>query len=261
MVLNPGAVVAGYTIEAVIGAGGMGTVYRARNPTLPRSDALKVLSSELSQDAHFRARFEREAELAATLDHPNIVTVYSRGETDDQLWIAMQYVAGSDADKELTQGRMSPQRAVHIIGEVAKALHYAHRRNLLHRDVKPANFLVAPGDERVFLADFGIARALDEVVGLTQTGMIMASVAYASPESLTGEPTDHRSDIYSLGCSLYRMLTGRAPYARSGGMAAAAAAHLTEPPPRATDVVPSLPAALDDVIATAMAKEPGRRYQ
>lgn len=261
MVLSAGAVVAGYTIEAVVGRGGMGTVYRARNPSLPRSDALKVLSSELSQDAHFRARFEREAELAATLDHPNIVTVYSRGETDDQLWIAMQYVAGSDADKELSQGRMSPQRAVHIVGEVAKALHYAHRRHLLHRDVKPANFLLAHNDERVFLADFGIARALDEVVGLTQTGMIMASVAYASPESLTGEPADHRSDIYSLGCSLYRMLTGRAPYARSGGMAAGAAAHLTEPPPRATDIVPSLPAAMDAVIATAMAKKPDERYQ
>jgi serine/threonine-protein kinase len=261
MALSAGAMVAGYTIEAVIGRGGMGTVYRARNPSLPRSDALKVLSSELSQDAHFRARFEREAELAATLDHPNIVTVYSRGETDGQLWIAMQYVAGSDVDKELSQGRMSPQRAVFIIGEVAKALNYAHRRHLLHRDVKPANFLLAPNDERVFLADFGIARALDEVVGLTQTGMVMASIAYASPESLTGEPADHRSDIYSLGCSLYRMLTGRSPFARTGGMAAAAAAHLTEPPPRATDLVPSLPAAMDAVIAKAMAKKPDERYQ
>lgn len=261
MVLNAGEVVAGYTIEAVLGAGGMGTVYRARHPTLPRSDALKVLSSELSQDTHFRARFEREAELAATLDHPNIVSVYNRGETDGQLWIAMQYVAGNDADKELAQGRMSPQRAVYVIGEVAKALDYAHRRQLLHRDVKPANFLLTPDDERVFLADFGIARALDEVVGLTQTGMIMASAAYASPESLTGEPTDHRSDIYSLGCSLYRMLTGRAPFARSGGMAAAAAAHLTESPPRATDIVANLPTALDGVIATAMAKEPNQRYQ
>jgi serine/threonine-protein kinase len=261
MVLSAGSVVAGYTIETVVGRGGMGTVYRARNPSLPRSDALKVLSAELSQDPHFRARFEREAELAATLDHPNIVTVYSRGETDGQLWIAMQYVAGSDADRELGQGRMSPQRAVHIIGEVAKALQYAHRRHLLHRDVKPANFLLAPNDERVFLADFGIARALDEVVGLTQTGMVMASVAYASPESLTGEPADHRSDIYSLGCSLYRMLTGRSPFARTGGMAAAAAAHLTEPPPRATDLVPSLPTAMDAVIATAMAKKPDERYQ
>ncbi|ORA51097.1 serine/threonine protein kinase [Mycolicibacterium celeriflavum] len=261
MVLSVGSVMAGYRIEAVLGAGGMGTVYKARNPTLPRSDALKVLSEQLSQDPHFRARFEREAELAATLDHPNIVTVYSRGETDGQLWIAMQYVAGSDADKELSQGRMTPARAVHIVGEVAKALDYAHRRHLLHRDVKPANFLLAPNDERVFLADFGIARALDEAVGLTQTGMVMASVSYAAPESLAGEGADHRADIYSLGCSLFRMLTGTSPFSRSGGMAAVAAAHLTEPPPRPTDVAPGLPAAMDAVIARAMAKNPNERYQ
>lgn len=261
MVLSAGSVMAGYRIEAVLGAGGMGTVYRARNPSLPRSDALKVLSEQLSQDPHFRARFEREAELAATLDHPNIVTIYNRGETDGQLWIAMQYVAGSDADKELSQGRMSPARAVHITGEVAKALDYAHRRHLVHRDVKPANFLLAPDDERVFLADFGIARALDEAVGLTQTGMVMASVSYAAPESLAGEGSDHRGDIYSLGCSLFRMLTGSSPFARSGGMAAVAAAHLTEAPPRPTDLAPALPAAMDAVIARAMAKNPNDRFQ
>ncbi|MGV0714552.1 serine/threonine-protein kinase [Mycolicibacterium sp. XJ662] len=261
MVLSVGSVMAGYRIEAVLGAGGMGTVYRARNPSLPRSDALKVLSEQLSQDPHFRARFEREAELAATLDHPNIVTVYSRGETNGQLWIAMQYVAGSDADKEIEQGRMTPARAAHIIGEVAKALDYAHRRHLLHRDVKPANFLLAPGDERVFLADFGIARALDEAVGLTQTGMVMASVSYAAPESLAGEGADHRADIYSLGCSLFRMLTGTSPFARSGGMAAVAAAHLTEPPPRPTALAPGLPSAMDAVIARAMAKNPNERFR
>src|SRR5690242_768755 len=202
MVLSVGTVVAGYTVEGVLGAGGMGTVYRARNPSLPRSDALKVLSAELSQDPQFRARFTREAELAATLDHPNIVTVYNRGETEQQqLWIAMQYVAGTDADAEIREGRMTPARAVHITTEVAKALDYAHRRQLLHRDVKPANFLLTADDEeRVFLADFGIARALDEAVGLTQTGMVMASVAYAAPASLGGLPVDHRADIYSLGC-------------------------------------------------------------
>lgn len=261
MVLSVGSVIAGYRIEEVLGAGGMGTVYRARHPSLPRSDALKVLSEQLSQDPQFRARFAREAELAATLDHPNVVTVYNRGETDGQLWIAMQYVAGSDADKEITQGRMTPARAVYIVGEVAKALDYAHRRHLLHRDVKPANFLLSHDDERVFLADFGIARALDETVGLTQTGMVMASVAYAAPEGLAGENIDHRADVYSLGCSLYRMLTGTSPFARSGGMAAVAAAHLTEAPPRPTTKVPGLPVAFDAVIAKAMAKNPNDRYR
>jgi eukaryotic-like serine/threonine-protein kinase len=145
MVLSVGTVVGGYRIQGVLGSGGMGTVYRAAHPALPRSDALKILSSEYSQDPQFRARFVREADLAAILDHPNIVAIYNRGETDDgQLWIAMQYVPGSDADKEITQGWMTPKRAVHIITELAKALDYAHERNLLHRDVKPANFLLAP---------------------------------------------------------------------------------------------------------------------
>lgn len=261
MVLPAGSTISGYVIEDVLGSGGMGTVYRARHPVLPRFDALKVLSSELSRDDHFRARFDREAELAATLDHPNIVTVYNRGEADGQVWIAMQYVAGSDAERELAGGRMTPQRAVHITSEVAKALDYAHRRNLLHRDVKPANFLLATDDERIFLADFGIARALDDAVNLTQTGTVMATIAYAAPETLAGEPADHRADIYSLGCSLYRMLTGTSPFSASGGMAAVAAAHLMAPPPRPTDVVANLPTAMDSVIARAMAKEPVHRYQ
>lgn len=261
MVLPAGSTISGYVIEDILGSGGMGTVYRARHPVLPRFDALKVLSSELSRDEHFRARFDREAELAATLDHPNIVTVYNRGEADGQVWIAMQYVAGSDAERELAGGRMTPQRAVHITSEVAKALDYAHRRNLLHRDVKPANFLLATDDERIFLADFGIARALDDAVNLTQTGTVMATIAYAAPETLAGEPADHRADIYSLGCSLYRMLTGTSPFSASGGMAAVAAAHLMAPPPRPTDVVATLPAAMDNVIAKAMAKEPAHRYQ
>jgi eukaryotic-like serine/threonine-protein kinase len=218
------------------------------------------MSAELSRDPDFRARFLREADLAATLDHPNIVEVYNRGETDEgQLWIAMQYVPGSDADKELKHGGMTAARAVHIVVEVAKALDYAHRRNLLHRDVKPANFLLAANDERVFLADFGIARALDDATKLTSTGTVLASVAYAAPESLTGQRLDSRADIYSLGCSLFQMLSGSTPFAGSG-WAGTAAAHLSQPPPRLTDRNPALPRAIDDVIAKAMAKEPDERY-
>ncbi|WP_285030225.1 serine/threonine-protein kinase [Mycolicibacterium sp. lyk4-40-TYG-92] len=265
---NPGDIVAGYTIESVLGVGGMGVVYKAKNPQLPRSDALKVLTTSIQGDGQFRERFLREANVAATLDHPNIVAVYSRGETEaGQLWIAMQYVAGTDADQEVRSGRMSPARAARIITEVAKALDYAHRRGIMHRDVKPANFLLAnaddPGDdERVFLADFGIARAFDDAAHLTTDGSVMASIAYAPPEALSGQHVDSRADVYSLACSFFVLLTGKTPYGGlPGGIAAIAAAHVTGEIPRVTDRVPHLPWALNEVIARGMAKDPNARYQ
>jgi serine/threonine protein kinase len=265
MSLPPGTVVAGYRIERVLGAGGMGTVYLAHHPSLQRRDAVKVLSAELSHDAQFRTRFLREAELAATLDHPNIVTVYDRGETPaGQLWIAMQFVDGTDAGAEVADTRMTVRRAVHIVTEVAKALDYAHSRKLLHRDVKPANFLLAgPAGprERVLLADFGIARALDDATGLTATGTVVATASYAAPETLEGQRVDHRADVYSLGCSLFRLLTGRTPYAEFGGMSATLMAHLLQPIPRATQFAPWLPPAIDDVFLRALAKAPEQRFQ
>jgi eukaryotic-like serine/threonine-protein kinase len=264
MPLSPGTILARYRIERALGSGGMGTVYLARHPSLPRSDALKVLSAELSQDPQFRARFIREADLAATLNHPNIVTVYDRGETEDgQLWIAMQYVEGSDANSELAQAEMTPARAAYIITEVAKALDYAHQRGVLHRDVKPANFLLSGpvGDqERVLLADFGIARALNEATRLTATGSFVTTIAYAAPETLHGGPVDQRADVYSLGCALFRLLTGRTPYGRLDAMSAIMAAHLFQPIPRATELKGSLPSAVDDVITRALAKDPAHRY-
>ncbi len=253
---------AGYRIERLIGAGGMGSVYLAANPVLPRHDALKVLDGELSHDPVFRARFIREADLAGTLDHPNIVTVHNRGETaDGKLWIAMQYVAGSDANRETEEGRMTPGLAVFVTGEVSKALDHVHRRKLIHRDVKPANFLISADGGRVYLADFGIARALDEAVRLTATGVVMATVAYAAPESLLSSDVDGRVDVYALGCSLYRMLTGVSPYSASRGVSAVMDAHLSKPPPRVTERVPALPKAIDEVIARAMAKDRDQRYQ
>ncbi|WP_102144046.1 serine/threonine-protein kinase PknH/PknJ [Mycobacterium hubeiense] len=258
-----GAVIAGYRVERVLGSGGMGTVYLTQNPELPRRDALKVLSAGLSRNPEFRARFIREADVASRLNHPNIVSVYSRGETDGQLWIAMQFVDGTDADAALRAGTMTPARAVHIVAEVAKGLDYAHRHNVVHRDIKPGNFLLSGpvGDtERVLLADFGIARALDDV-GLTATGALIATMAYAAPEVLAGTGIDGRSDVYSLGCSLFRLLTGKTPFAGANGPAAVMMAHLHQPPPRVTERVPGLPPELDGVIATAMAKDPAQRFQ
>lgn len=260
--LTSGSVFAGYRIERVLGAGGMGTVYLARSRDLPRYDAVKVLSPALSRDPNFRARFVREAEVAAGLSHPNIVSIYSRGEFEGQLWIAMQYVDGPDADSALKSGTMTPARAVYVVGEVAKALDYAHHHHVVHRDVKPANFLLSRdqgGQGRVLLGDFGIARALDDV-GLTMTGAIVATVAYAAPEVLAGAPFDGRADLYSLGCTLFRLLTGKTPYPGHNGMAAVVAAHLSQPPPRVTEWAPHLPQALDAVIARAMAKDPAARF-
>jgi eukaryotic-like serine/threonine-protein kinase len=217
--LAVGSVVAGYRIEGVLGSGGMGTVYLAQNPQLPRKDALKILSAELSGSADFRTRFVREAAVASTLDRPNVVSVYGRGETDDgQLWIAMQLVDGTDAEEALRTGAMTPARAVHIVGEVAKALDHAHQHKIIHRDVKPGNFLLSGhgAEERVLLSDFGIARALDDV-GLTATGSLMATIAYAAPEVIVGGQIDHRADLYSLGCKLFRLLTGHTPFAGANG--------------------------------------------
>ncbi|MEV6431566.1 serine/threonine-protein kinase [Nocardia sp. NPDC051463] len=265
MALRPGAIVGGYRVLQVLGAGGMGTVYLAQNPILPRRDALKVLSADLSTDGEFRARFEREANLAAGLDHPNIVAVYNRGEEDGQLWIAMQYVEGTDASEEAKKGPavMTPQRALRIVSEVGKGLDYAHRRGLLHRDVKPANFLLSAAeegdDERILLTDFGVAKSSDDGQDLTATGNFMATVAYAPPEQLVGTSLNHRADIYSLGCSFFKLLTGQNPYP-STMPAVVMMGHLHEPPPKLSSVRPGLPAALDGVIEKVMAKDPAHRY-
>lgn len=265
MALRPGAIVGGYRVLQVLGSGGMGTVYLAQNPILPRRDALKVLSADLSTDDEFRARFEREANLAAALDHPNIVAVYNRGEENGQLWIAMQYVDGVDAADEAKKGPavMTPQRALRIVSEVGKGLDYAHRRGLLHRDVKPANFLLSAAEEgdeeRVLLTDFGVAKSTEDGQDLTATGNFMATVAYAPPEQLVGTSLDSRADIYSLGCSFFKLLTGQNPYP-STMPAVVMMGHLHEPPPKLSAVRPGLPAALDTVIEKVMAKDPAERY-
>ncbi|MFI6041363.1 protein kinase [Nocardia sp. NPDC051321] len=262
MLLTSGAVFAGFTIERLLGQGGMGSVYLARHPRLPRQTALKLLNRELFTDTEVRARFEREADLAAQLDHPNIVAVYDRGTEDDQLWISMQYVDGVDA-ATVTPRNLPPERAVQIIEGVAGALDYAHGMGVLHRDVKPANIMLARSSgghkERVFLTDFGIARLREDSTHLTQTGMFTATLAYASPEQMTGAHLDHRSDQYSLACALFWLLTGIAPF-DSPAPADIIRGHLQWPPPSAAARRAGLPPALDTVLAVAMAKRPDQRF-
>ncbi|WP_225732353.1 MULTISPECIES: serine/threonine-protein kinase [unclassified Nocardia] len=256
-----GEVFAGYRIEGVLGRGGMGTVYRARHPRLPRLTALKLLNPEYFGDKEVRQRFEREADLVAQLEHPNIVTVYDRGNVDPYLWISMQYVAGTDA---ASLGATDPFRAVRIIGEAGAALDYAHQRGVLHRDVKPANILLADdisgAPERVFLADFGIARLRDETNGLTGTGAFTATLAYAAPEQLSGAPLDQRCDQYSLACSLYALLTGSAPFVATNPVAVINA-QMYEPPPPLAERRAGLPTSLDVVLAGALSKRADDRYR
>uniref|UniRef100_UPI000A3EDFBB serine/threonine-protein kinase n=1 Tax=Nocardia jejuensis TaxID=328049 RepID=UPI000A3EDFBB len=257
-----GEVFAGYLIERRLGSGGMGEVYLVRHPRLPRSVALKLLGRDLAADTEIRARFAREAELIARLDHPNVVSVYDRGIEDGRLWIAMQFIDGGDASA-VASAECPPGAAVFIAAETAKALDYAHAMGVLHRDVKPANILLArpsPGqDGRVLLTDFGIGRLRDESVRLTRTGTLTATLSYASPEQLSGADLDHRSDQYSLACTMFRILTGSTPF-HSESAAAVIAGHLHRPPPPVSTLRPELPRALDPVLARAMAKAREDRY-
>lgn len=260
-VLAPGTLVDDYVIESVLGSGGVGTVCVARQRYSGAVVALKVLNAEVSDDPGYRRRFADEVWAARALHHPNIVPVYGSGEsTSGMLWLAMQYIAGTDADRELRAGRMSPQRAVHIIAEVAAALDYAHGRHFAHGDVKPPNFLLG-NDGAVLLADFGLARTTDDGSSWGENGMVLTSAAYAAPEMLRGGAVDGRADVYSLGCSLFRLLTGKPPFFDAGPKDAVVQAQLYRTPPRATQYAPWLPPGIDGVIATAMAKDPAARFQ
>ncbi|NNH69732.1 protein kinase [Nocardia uniformis] len=260
--LSNGDVFAGYVIERQLGRGGMGSVYLAKHPRLPRMTALKLLNREMVFDKEIRARFEREADLVAQLDHHNIVTVYDRGLEDGQMWISMQYVDGVDA-AAVDATTLPPERAVQIVAETGDALDYAHRNEVLHRDVKPANILLARATggkgERVYLTDFGIARLRDDSGHLTQTGTFTATLAYASPEQLTGSALDGHSDQYSLACTLFWLLTGAGPF-QATNPAAVIQGHLQNQPPQLSAARPGLPPALDLVIAKAMAKRPEDRF-
>ncbi|MEU1953014.1 serine/threonine-protein kinase [Nocardia rhamnosiphila] len=259
--LEPGQIFAGYRIDRLLGAGGMGEVYLARDRDLPRPVALKLLTPMAGDDRDVRARFLREADTAARLSHPNIVAVYARGEEQGRLWMAIQYIEGTDVAAVLRRGPVRPDHAVRITEETARALDHAHAAGVLHRDVKPANILLAWGEQQqVYLSDFGIAKALDRTDGLTRTGELYASFHYAAPEQFEMRPDiDRRADVYSLGCTLYYLLTGRLPYpaATTGALVNA---HLNAPVPRPSAVDPRLPSGFDGVIARAMAKNRDERF-
>jgi protein kinase-like protein len=265
--LPVGSEIAGCRIEAVAGRGGMGVVYRATQLALRRSVALKVITPELASDEDFRARFEREAFISASIEHPNAIPVYEAGERDGTLYLMMRYVEGTDLRALLArEGQLEVRRAVDLLVPVASALHAAHRRGLVHRDVKPANVLIASdedGDEHVYLTDFGIARHTGPTptteATLTRTGAFVGTLDYVAPEQIQGSRGDPRSDIYAFGCMLFQSLAGRVPYPSENEMAKLYA-HLNEPFPSIREIRSDLPEQLDAVLRRATAKAPEGRF-
>ncbi|MGY1811917.1 BMP family ABC transporter substrate-binding protein [Blastococcus sp. SYSU D00820] len=265
MSLPIGATIAGCRVVRLLGRGGMGSVYLVQNLALDRPEVLKVMHGSLATDPQLRARFEHEARLAARLHHPNVVTVHGLGVTGEDLWIRMQYVEGTDLAQVLSTGPLDLGRALHVLSSVAAALDTAHGAGLLHRDVKPANVLIAPDPTpggpgaRVLLTDFGIAKALDTDLRLTVSGQAFLTPAYAAPEVFGGGPVDRRVDVYALGCVLFEMLTGRVPYPRES-FYALLTAHATEPVPDPRQLRPDLPPGITAVLAAALAKDPAQRF-
>jgi ATP/maltotriose-dependent transcriptional regulator MalT len=254
---------AGYRIDAVIGQGGMGTVYRAEQLRLRRDVALKIMAPDLARDAAFRERFLRESQVAASLEHPHVVPVFDAGEADEVLYIAMRYVRGSDLRALIRREQgIAPGVTLAVLKQVAGALDAAHALGLVHRDVKPSNVLIedrrgSEGPVASYLTDFGLSKRAVESSGGTM-GRPLGSVNYMSPEQIRGEQLDARSDVYSLGCLLCECLTGEVPFARDSAVAVLYA-HLEAPPPRVGDGDRELPAAVDDVLAWALAKAPADR--
>jgi class 3 adenylate cyclase len=254
---------ANYRLVSVLGRGGMGVVYLAEDERLGRQVAVKVMAPELAADDEYRLRFLRESLLAASLEHPHVIPIHEAGEGDGTVFLAMRYVEGSDLRAMLLRdGRLAPQRAVALVGQVASALDAAHARGLVHRDVKPGNVLVAGGvggADHAYLCDFGLAKQTGSQGGLSAATSMVGTLEYMAPEQIRGEPTDGRTDVYALSCVLYQLLTGTVPY--QGTEAAVLWAHIQGSPPSPHTTNPDLPRSLDAVIAAGLAKNPDQRYQ
>jgi tRNA A-37 threonylcarbamoyl transferase component Bud32/CheY-like chemotaxis protein len=254
-----GTEIAGYRIEERIGRGGMGVVYRAQHMNLQRRAAIKIIAPEFADTKGFRTRFIREARIAAALQHPNIVTVYDAGQSGETLYIAMQFIRGSDLGAILREeGRLRPYRAIDVCRQIASALDAAHGMALIHRDVKPGNVLIE--GRRAYLTDFGLTkRTGDEGSDLTQAGELVGTIHYIAPEQIEGGHVDARTDVYSLACLLFHCLVGDVPFSRDTDVAVIYA-HLSETPPKPSELRPELPLGLDAVIAKALDKSPDRRF-
>jgi serine/threonine protein kinase len=260
--LSEGDEFAGYRIERSLGRGGMGVLYLAIEPGLERRVALKLIAPEAAADEVFARRFAEESKVAASIEHPNVVPIYAAGEEAGIPFIAMRYVAGSDLGRRLArEGRLSPAVAAALTAQVGNGLDAIHAAGLVHRDVKPANVLLAGGesDDHAYITDFGVARNVATESGLTQTGRFVGTLDYVAPEQISGGSVDARADVYALGCLLFKLLTGEVPFPKDGE-AARLYAHLNDPPPAPSLFATEVPMALDDVVIRAMSKQPDDRY-
>src|ERR1700757_1783610 len=256
---------AGYRLGPKLGWGGMSVVFQAENWRLGNVVALKILAPDLANDDTFRTRFLQESRIAASLNHPHVVPISDYGASGGLLYIAMRYVAGTDLRQMIAdRGSLDPGTAVHLLEQAARALDAAHRRGLVHRDVKPGNLLVERGNEdsdpdHVYLADFGITKQMGDRTGLTSSGQFLGTIDYVAPEQIRGTSVLGFADQYSLGCVLYECLTGRVPFEKDLD-AAIIWAHVEETPARPTVLRPELPREIDEVFARVLAKRPDERY-
>jgi len=257
--LAPGSTFAGYEVESVVGAGGIGILYRARQLRLDRPVALKLVEQEVARDPVVRERLRREARMVAALDHPNVVPLYEAGEEGGTVYVVTRWVEGTELGTLiLERGPLEPARAARIVAQIAAALAMAHAKGLVHRDVKPSNVILTPEDH-VYLTDFGLAKRAATAPGLTAVDQMRGTVDYVAPELIEGSEPDARSDVYSLGCVLFEMLAGEPPFADQRGGMAKMWAQVNAEPPAVSERRGDVPPELEQAMRRAMAKAPEMR--
>jgi serine/threonine protein kinase len=258
-VLAPGSTIAGYEVESVVGAGGMGILYRARQLRLDRPVALKIVEPEVARDPVVRERLRREARTLAALDHPNVVPLYEAGEENGTVYVVTRWVEGTELGALIHRdGPLAPARAARIAAQVASALEVAHENGLIHRDIKPSNMILT-AEDHVYLTDFGLTKRAESASGLTIGAHLLATIDYVAPEQIEGHDPDARGDVYGLACVLFEMLTGATPFAGETGGVAKMWAHINAEPPSVRRERPEVPEALAAVIAQGLAKTPDAR--
>ena len=257
--LAPGSTIAGYEVEGVVGSGGIGIVYRARQVRLDRPVALKIVDAEVAREPVVRERLRREARTLAALDHPNVVPLYEAGEENGTVYVVTRWVDGIELGTLIRRdGPLEPGRAARIAAQVASALEVAHEKGLVHRDVKPSN-LILTSEDHVYLTDFGLTKRAESAAGLTVAAQLLGTIDYVAPEQIEGSDPDARGDVYGLACVLFEMLTGAAPFSGERGGVAKMWAHINAEPPPVRQERPDVPEALEAVIRQALAKTPDAR--